>query len=214
MQKTIALILFAVTSLIATATFAAIHEDHPYTFTMTKHVYKLSEVYQIKSTNQDTYPGSVKKSAFRVRTNYDLSDKNGWQATGITRILSFGAIYPWAKDIDIYDTRGVRIGLIDGNFATLELAKFNLYEYDDNGIPTEVGMAYASHDFNHFVIVQSISDPHPIAEFNRNMENRTTWTVTVHYPEKIDDRMIRILAGFIMDYQDKFMTVATPDDEE
>ncbi|MGE3921261.1 MAG: hypothetical protein AB7F64_10095, partial [Gammaproteobacteria bacterium] len=56
------------------ATYAnsyGVHEDHPYNFTVTKHIYKFSEIYQIKSLQRETYPGSVKKSAFRIRTNYD-----------------------------------------------------------------------------------------------------------------------------------------------
>lgn len=181
-----------------------VHENHPYDFLITKHAYKLSEIYQIKSHFKDTYPGSVKKSAFRIRTNYDLSNIDGWQGTGITRLISLGTIYPWAIDIDIYDTRGVQIGLIDGDLATLESAKFNIVDYDESGKATQVGIAYATPDFNRFVILESRNNPHPIAELNRNYSDNT-WSVSVHYPEKIDDRTIRIFASFVSDYQDKFL---------
>lgn len=190
-----------------------VHEDHPYDFVVTKDIYKFSEIYQIKSPLKETYPGSVKKSAFRIRTNYDLSNKDGWQATGITRIVSLGSLYPWATDIDVYDTRGVQIGLIDGELATLESAKFTMYEYDESGVARVIGAAYANSDFTRFVILTSNSDPRPIAELHRNTAD-SNWTVSVHYPEKIDDRMIRIFAGFVIDYEDKFLQdPETPDED-
>ena len=192
-------VLFAISS------YGGVHEDHPYDFLITKDVYQHAEIYQINSPLKETYPGSVKKSAFRIRTNYDLSNLHGWQATGITRIISLGTLYPWAVDIDIYDTRGVQIGLIDGDLATFESAKYNIYEYDESGKASEIGVAYASADFNRFVILSSSENPHPIAEMNRNFSDNT-WSVSVHYPEKIDDRIIRIFAGFVVDYQDKFMS--------
>lgn len=185
------------------ANSGGIHEDHPYDFIIAKDVYKFSEIYQIKSLQKETYPGSVKKSAFRIRTNYDLSNKDGWQATGITRILSLGSLYPWAKNIDIYDTNGKRIGLIDGNLATLESAKFTLYEYDETGEAIEVGVAYPSPSFERFVILSSPNNPHPIAECNRNVYDKN-WAFSMHYPEKIDDRIIRIFAGFVIDNEDTF----------
>ncbi|MCD6038933.1 MAG: hypothetical protein K0S27_333 [Gammaproteobacteria bacterium] len=198
------LILFFI--LYAQANLAyGVHESNPYTFSITKHIYKLAEMYQIKSFQDETYPGTVKKSAFRVRTNYDLSNAEGWQATGITRIASLGTIYPWAKEIDIYDTRGVKIAFIDGEFATLESAKFTLYEYDEVGHAMLIGFAYASKDFTHFAVVPSMNDPRPLAELNSNPDGQS-WNVTVHYPEKIDDRLIRIFAGFVLDYQYKFLS--------
>lgn len=199
------------TTYAALANSYGVHEDHPYDFVMTKDIYKFSEIYQIKSPQRETYPGSIKKSAFRIRTNYDLSNKDGWQATGITRIISLGSLYPWAKEIDIYDTRGVQIGFIDGNLATLESAKFTIYDYDESGKATEIGFAYANPTFDRFVILASANNPHPIAELNRNFGDKT-WSVSVHYPEKIDDRIIRIFAGFVIDYEDKFL--ASPDESD
>ena len=188
-----------------------VYEDHPYEFKIDKSVSKFAETYHIfspsagsaASTNPPTYAGKVKKSAFRIRTNYDLSDQHGWQATGITRILSLGVIYPWATDIDIYDTRGVQIGMIDGHIATLESAKFSIYSYDESGKATEVAIALANNDFTRF----SFSTPTnglPLAEMFRNA-NEETWTVLVNTPNVIDDRIVRIFAGFVMNYQDTFL---------
>ena len=208
MQNRITMLLMALVFSSQVA-IAALHEANPYNFIISKDVYKFSELYQIKSPQNETYSGSVKKSAFRIRTNYDLSNKDGWQATGITRVVSLGALYPWATDIDVYDTRGVKIGFIDGDMATLESAKFNLYDYDEDGTATLSGIAYANADFTRFVMMRSVNDPHIVAELNRNYTEKT-WSVSVYYPEQIDDRLIRIFAGFVIDFQDKFLT---PNDE-
>ncbi len=210
MRKLIVLWLLVLCSITSHVAVAGVHEDHPYDFIVTKDIYKFSEVYQIKSPPRETYPGSIKKSAFRIRTNYDLSNKDGWQATGITRILSLGSLYHWAKEIDIYDTRGVRIGFIDGNLATTESAKFTIYEYDDAGSATTIGVAYANSSFDRFMILESSDNLHPIADLNRNVSNKT-WSVSVHYPETIDDRIIRIFAGFVIDHEDKFLSNADDD---
>lgn len=89
--------------------------------------------------------------------------------------------------------------------ATFESAKYNLYEYDDAGNATEIAVAYANPGFTRFVLMTSSDNPHPVAELSRNY-NEKTWDVSVHYPEQIDDRMIRIFAGFVVDYQDKFLS--------
>jgi hypothetical protein len=186
-----------------------VFEDHAYEFLIKKNVSQFSESYPIvaptagTSSYQSTYPGTIKNSSFRVRTNYDLSNQQGWQATGITRMLSMGLVYPWATDIDIYDTRGTLIGMIDGSMATLESARFDLYSYDENGEATQVGVALSNADFSHFAIT-SPGNYLPIAELSRDMKYNN-WRVTVTAPQIIDDRIIRIFAGFVVNYQDKFM---------
>ena len=73
----------------------------------------------------------------------------------------------------------------------------------ESGKATEIGFAYANSSFERFVILSSTNNPHPIAELNRNFYDKT-WSVSVHYPEIIDDRIIRIFAGFVIDHEDKF----------
>lgn len=180
-----------------------VHESHPYDFLITRDIYAFSEIYQINPESEETYTGSVTKSAFRIRTNYDLSDESGWQATGITRLLSLGSLYNWASDIDVYDNRGYQIGLIQGEIATLEPAKFSIYEYSRSGNYREIGNAYASEGFQRFVILEPNDNPDPIAEMNRDYSNHS-WTMSVHNPEKIDDRIVRIFAAFVVDHEDKF----------
>jgi len=197
-------VFFATSSHIACA---GVHEALPYNFVISKYVSTFEETYQINPTDKSTYVGSIKNSALRIGTHYDLSNKDGWQATGIVRIISLGSLYPWAKDIDIYDTRKVQIGMIDGSITTLESAKFDIYNYDDAGKATQTGIAYANPDFTRFVIMSFPNTHHPIAEMYRDF-NDGTWHVSVHYPEAIDDRIMRIFAGFVIDYQDKFVAAS------
>ena len=90
--KTACLGLFLLSSSVISAGYG-VFESHPYQFLIKKNVSKFSETYVIAAPSQDftslepTYPGTVKKSAFRIRTNYDLSNQQGWQATGITRLM-------------------------------------------------------------------------------------------------------------------------------
>ncbi len=206
--KTVLLGFLFFTSIVNASGYG-VFEHHSYEFLIKKNISKFSEAYRIYAPLQGTtsypttYPGMIKKSAFRVRTNYDLSNQEGWQATGITRMLSMGIVYPWATDIDIFDTRGVKIGFIDGNIATLESAKFDLYSYDEQGQATKVGVALANADFTHFSIT-SPGNYLPIAELARHTKD-DAWAVTVTVPDTIDDRIIRIFAGFVVNYQDKFL---------
>lgn len=185
---------------------AAVHEEHSYEFDIRRDPYQFATYFQINSN--DTYIGSVKKSTFRIRKNYDLSNQHGWQATGVVRVFTLGAIYSWASEIDIYDTRGVKFGMIDGQIATTENAKFGLYEYDDEGNYTHVGIAYLDGDFDSFTILYPDGGPHPIAKLERCFtpggNGIDFWKIKVYHPESIDDRLIRIFAAFVIDHQDDF----------
>lgn len=205
-----AIICFLLLFTAANATIkAAVHEDHPYEFEVRRDPYQFATFFQI--TSKDSYIGSVKKSAFRLRRNYDLSNKDGWQATGIVRIITLGVIYSWASEIDIYDTEGTKIGMIDGQIVTTENAKFSLYAYDESGNYTHVGTAYLDRDFDSFTILPPDGTPHPIAKLERFImptgNGIDYWRTQVYQPEVIDDRLVRILATFVMDHQDDFKDV-------
>ena len=120
-------------------------------------------------------------------------------------------MYSWATDIDIYDTRMVKIGFIDGSIATLESARYDLYQYDENGQEKMVGIALANADFTRFTITTPINSL-PIAELVRDL-NQNAWTVIVSESGVIDDRIIRIFAGFVTNYQDKFLTATAQADD-
>lgn len=181
-------------------------KSHAYEFNIRKDPYAFATYFQIDS--DDTYIGTVKKSSFPIRTNYDLSDENGWQATGIKRILTLGSVYAWASEIDIYDTRGVKIGMIDGQVLPTEPTNFRLYEYDEEGNYTCIGIANLDPDYDCFSIFFADGGPHPLAKLERHTISTEGavdfWKVRVYQPQKIDDRLIRIFAAFVIDHQNYF----------
>ena len=187
------LLIFAATSLFGTDT-------EGYHFTVQQRAHSLATYFDIDS--DDTYPGTIKKSVFRLRENYDLSDADGWSATGIVRIASLGSWFPWAKEMDVYNTEYRWIGLIRGELVTTAAARYTLY--DESG--HAVGVGYLDRDMSGISIVDPDNWARRIAQFKRIYVNRISdpWKVTVYDPDAIDDRLLRIFAGLIVDIQDEF----------
>lgn len=180
-----------------------VYVKNPYSFTVERDRYNLADFIQIKPNQREIEPSTIKISVFRVSTSYDLSNKDGWQATGRTRMFSLRPIFPGAQTVDIYNTRGQQVGVIVGRLLTTHTAQFDLYEYNQVGESHYVGTAYANADYTRLVIYRSKDDPRPLAQFVRDFANKK-WQVDVYIPE-IDDRIIRIFAGMILDCQDKFV---------
>lgn len=157
--------------------------------------YPFATYFTIES--QDTYRGSVKKSVFRLKTNYDLSNVNGWQATGIKRVLSLGSIYPWATEVDIYNTIGEYIGMIDGQTVSTAAARFSIYDLNN----TLVGIAFLDYSLNSYSIVYPDSEAFPIAELHRHHEvdGLNWWDIIIYDDTQIDERIIRIFASMVCD---------------
>ena len=172
-------------------------KNDSYHFSIYPNSYALATYFNIQS--DDTYRGVVKKSAFRVRTNYDLSNGDGWQATGIKRVLSLGSIYPWATEVDIYDTRWQHIGMIDGQVVSTAAARFSLYDSEGN----LCGIAFLDYSLSTYMIVYPDSDAYPIAELHHHNEifGQDWWDVIVYDGEQVDERLIRIFAAMVCDIQ-------------
>lgn len=189
---------------------SAVHEVHPYEFEVHKDAYMFSTDFQIDSNN--TYIGNVKKSKLRVFTSYDLRNEHGWQATGVMNPVSLGLIYPWASEIYIHDTRKKTIACIDGQVVA-RYAQFSLYQYDEEENYTRIGIAYLDADRDTFTILLPDNSGRVIARLQRVgvSGGRDYWKVKVHHPEIIDDRLIRIFAAFVCDFQDDFKPKALDD---
>lgn len=175
--------------------------EKKYHFKISKKEYRFSTFFEIDS--EDSFRGNIKKSVFRLRTCYDLSDIHGWQATGIVRVLSLGAIYTWAKEIDVYDdTRGEYIGMIDGQVVTTAAARFSLYDAKND----LVGIAFLDNNYSGFTISDPSSEAYTIARLKRNYirDDVDNWEVTVYEGERIDPRILRIFSAFAVDYQNAF----------
>lgn len=146
--------------------------------------------------------GRVKKSKIRVRTNYDLSDRDGWQATGIARFFSFGMFCNWAKQIDIYDTSGEHIGYIDGRLLTTSAACYSLYDRNDQCF----GHAYVDRGGRGVVIQDPEMESRILVYLTRIFERdiEDSWEIAVYEPGSIDFRIIRIFSAFMLDLQASF----------
>lgn len=183
-----------------------VNQGGSYHFSMHLNAYALATYFTIQS--DDTYRGVVKKSSFRVRTNYDLSNGDGWQATGIKRVLSLGSIYPWATEVDIYDTRWEHVGMIDGQVVSTAAARFSIYDAEGN----LCGIAFLDYSLNCYTIVYPDSDAYPVAELHRHREvyGQEWWDVVVYDENQIDERIIRIFAAMVSDIQDDIEVYYAP----
>lgn len=166
-----------------------------YHFSVYEKIYPLATYFTIES--DDSYCGSVKKSIFRIRTNYDLSNSDGWQATGIKRMLSLGSIYPWATEVDVYDTRGDYLGMIDGQVVSTAAARFSIYDLSSQ----LCGIAYLDHSLNSYSIVYPDSEAFPIVELHRHLEldGSSWWSAAVYDEAQIDPRILRVFAAMVCD---------------
>lgn len=171
----------------------------PYSYTITESPYYFSTYFEMRGKNR--YEGRVIKEHLNFRTTYDLYDPDGrYEGQGVCQILSLGAIYPWAKDIDIYDERGARIGFIDGQFLTLTTAKYNLYhEYD--GL---VATAYLDRSSSGFTVMDA--QERTIAFLKRNFVQGDidSWQVVQYDPGGLDQRILKIFSAFAIDFQEYF----------
>jgi uncharacterized protein YxjI len=210
-NKKIIMFYAFVSSVLGGSLHGGIHSEVPYQFTVKQQDYLLSSEFHIQSG--DSYNAVVKKSSFRVSSNYDLSDKDGWQATGTRRILSLGSLASWGAEIDIYDTRKQRIAMIEGKAITMTKARFNIYEYDDEGNYKWIGIACLDGKAHGFTIYQASNNPiYPIARLDRVFvpNAKDYWSVDVYEPSMIDDRIVRIFAAFALDTQEAFLADDIP----
>lgn len=161
-----------------------------YHLTFSQKDYPLATYFEIDT--EDSYPGVVKVSAFRVRTNYDLSDIHGWQATGIHRIASLGSVFAWATDVDIYNTDWKWIGMIDGQMLTLAEARFNIL--NEQGQVTAI--AYLDDNLSGYTITYPESEAFPIARLYHTLRGENpVWHMTVYDETAVDERVLRIFAA-------------------
>ncbi len=174
--------------------------DERYQFTIQQKNYSFSSFFEIDS--EDTYRGNVKKSQFRLRDHYDLSDKDGWCATGIKRIFSLGSLYDWAAEIDVFGVNDEFLGAIEGKVLTTAKARFLLFDRNRE----VVGIAFIDLDGKGVTITDPNNETYTLARLTRNfvLDIQDDWSIVVYEPENLDDRLIRIFAAFCIDSQGSF----------
>jgi len=177
-------------------------------FTIHERAYTFSNYFEF--SNDAGPQGLVIKKRFaymHLTSAYDVYDAHGdFIAQGSSRLFSLGALFSWATEIDVYDAKGARIGLVDGQIATLASAKFSLYSYDEKGKSKHIGTAYMDHENRSFSIHDPKNSKRLVASLKRIFlpNVRDHWECRVHDAQAIDSRIIKVFAAFACDHQEYF----------
>lgn len=178
------------------------NQDYSYlNFDVYSQEYTFTTIFDFVGKND--FLGTIAKSVFNVRTHYDIYDIHGkYQGTGICRLLTLGAIYDWAREIDVWGANDEYVGMIDGQVATGAKAKYSLY----NGTGSRVGIAYLEKGCTAFVINHPDNEYHKIAYLKRHFipDEKDHWSITVFDENAIDLRIIKVFAAFALDSQNSF----------
>lgn len=196
MLKKIALFLFCSCLLISKA--PAIDPQH---YSVTCNKYDWTTIFSMAHGSQ--LLGTAEKSWFQIKRTYDLFDASGaYEGYGSCRVLCLGVFYVWGTEIDIYDAQGNTVGLIDGQLASSEQAKFSIYNAQGN----RVGIAYLDQHCSAFSIVDPNNPARILARLSRNFVEDTVdyWNVMVYDPQAIAPSIIKVFAVFACDTQGDF----------
>lgn len=185
--------------LVSLLAFASVVQAQPFSYTISESQYFWSTYFEMQG--KERHYGRIVKNHYHLRTIYDLYDPmNAFEAQGICQLLSLGAVYPWAKDIDVYDNRGEKIGFIDGQFLTTAAAKYGFYD----AFGALVANAYLDAQSSGFIIMAP--DERTIARFKRNyiQDDLDFWNIDIYDSSAIDLRLLKIFSGFAIDFQEFF----------
>lgn len=174
---------------------------HATQYSVQRSDYTFSTVFEMASDNQ--LVGSIYKSVFHITTHYDIYDNYGvFKGQGICRFFCLGLLYSWGTEIDVYDAEGRYIGMIDGQMASTEPAKFSIYD----GLGNRTGIAYLEQNCAAFTIVDPNNSSHILARFSRNflLDTIDCWDVSIYDPSRISDKILQIFAAFACDTQGQF----------
>lgn len=177
------------------------NQQEPLKFRVTRQDYTYSSVFDLASDSQ--FVGSVVKWGFHLATQYDLYNGLGeFEGQGNCRLLSLGHFYAWATEIDVYDADGNYVGMIDGQAATTEPAKFSFYDAQYN----RVGVAYLDQNCTAFSIYDPNNSVRVCSRLTRNFIQDTVdnWDVVIYDSTAISPMMVKIFAAFACDSQDQF----------
>ena len=163
-------------------------------YTITKNVYFGCTYFEMDG--KDQYEGRVAKNHFSLRSIYDLYDPLGkYEAQGICRLLSLGALAASFGEIDVYDASGALIGFIEGRLWTVSAAKFSFY----NSFNEPIANAYLDWNCSSFTIISL--NGQTIARLKRIFvrDDIDHWEVAIYKPELLDARVIKVFSSYTID---------------
>lgn len=164
-------------------------------------LFTFSSYYEIHSDLG--FQGNIIKSKLVLRTAYQYFDQNGQLgASAYLRLFSLGSLYTWAGVLDIYDSEGNLLGLIEGAILTLLPSKFHLY----NAKNELIGTAYMDRDAMGFTVSDPLHEIKTIANFRRIFVKDVTdhWVISINDPDAIDVRLLYAFGAFVLDNQNDF----------
>lgn len=170
-------------------------------YKVTRSDYTFSTIFDM-ATEKSNF-GTIVKSVFHIATHYDSYDRFGlYEGQGICRMATLGLFYTWATEIDIYDSHGNRIGMIDGQVISTEPAKFSIYDAANN----RICIAYLDKNCMHFELVDPHNSALIIARLTRNFiaDTLDNWDVSLYRPDLLPKEFLKIFAAFACDTQNKF----------
>lgn len=173
----------------------------PQQITIHERAYTFSDHYEIDSDLG--HQGNLVKTKLALRTSYEYYTHEGeLSSSAYLRIFSLGSLYTWASVLDVYDTVGGRVGLIEGAILTFQPSKFNLYDPGNQ----LVGTAYMDHDRMGFTLCDPVNEMRTIATFRRIFVKDVVdhWVISVHDRYAIDPRLIYSFGAFALDNQNDF----------
>lgn len=173
----------------------------PDEITIHKRAYTFSNHYEIDS--DIGHQGNLVKTKLSLRTSYEYYTHEGeLSSAAFLRVFSLGSLYTWAGVLDVYDTDGGRVGLIEGAVLTFQPSKFHLYD----PVNQLVGTAYMDHDRMGFTLCDPVNEMRTIATFRRVFVKDVVdhWVVKIHDRYSVDPRLIYSFAAFALDNQNDF----------
>ncbi len=177
-----------------------VHAPENYSFTIKKKDYLFQTSYEIDSKDIPAY--EIIKNKISISTCYELQSEKGYEGYARTRIVSLGAVYAWARDLDLFDDKGVHLGMIDGEMLTTAEAKFSFYDHENN----KLAIAYLDEDKTGFTLVHPDKPARVIARLYRNFVAGApdAWEVRVYHGRDLDPRFIKAFSAFAVDSQGLF----------
>lgn len=173
-------------------------------FNVVKHEYTFSTEFELEW--QGKQYAHVIKSAFNLRSQYDIYDADGeFAGTGIgSWIPTFGLgwLYSWAADFTICDSQGVYLGTIHGTLYTDAVAKFIFTDATNS----RIAVAYMDKERTTFTIHSPGNITKKILELGRQVVpyKKDYWTLLLYNDSIIPPQMVQIFAVFACDRQDDF----------
>lgn len=180
----------------------------PASFTIRERQYLFSNCFEFAADKQPMGLVVKKRYAYlHLTNNYDLyTTKGDWEARGVSRLFCLGALYSWATEIDVYDTNGVQIGLIDGQAVTTAAARFSIYAYDSEGNSSLKAIAFMDDERRSFSLIHPENDKLFIASLQRIFlpNLRDHWECNLFDNDSIDMRILKVFSAFAVDHQEFF----------